>query len=68
MNQKKISLRLYFVFHDEICLNWVAVFVSVTIIFYSYALSAAVSLQVATFLRDCKGRGYRQRVGKTENE
>ena len=28
----------------------------------------AVSLQVAPFLRDCKGRGYRRRAGQTENE
>ena len=28
-------------FHDDICQEWVAVFVSVAITFYSFALSAA---------------------------
>ena len=27
-----------------------------------------VSLQVAPFLGDCKGKGYRRRAGQTENE
>ena len=36
-----IFLRLCFVFHDEIYQDWVAVFVSVAITFYSFVLSAA---------------------------